>query len=849
MGKTNRMLAAVAGSIALLAGMLAAPPALGQVTSNCESERSPAITAGDGGDTRELRLGLVFYGGVSLAIYMHGQTKEVHNLVIASRAHEAGTPREEVAERFGGTVLAYYDALGDLEREAEVKTRVIVDSIAGTSAGGINGVFLAKALAHDQSEDGLRDLWMEKADIWKLMGGRFEAFFRLLRLAGGLVIPKVRAEPPLDGDLMYRWVYDALEEMGTPCPGESLVPPGERLRLFVTTTDFRGRPRGFVIGDPATGREKEHRVVFDLELERPADGTVPGGPDDPFGREDNPLLAFAARSTSSFPGAFPPIHLADMRRNLCDERRIADGTCPVSDEFLEQVRTGVFPEYALDGSKVDDSWFVDGGVLDNYPFGHVIEDLTSRAPAREVDRRLVYFQPDPADPPGPPDPEELRFLQTVWGALSTIVGSEPTGDDFGDIEAFNSRVRLAGGIIDRVRDDQARDVDALLDLGSEKPVDAARARNAVDTKLREDAGLPYAAYQELRTLAVVQQLERNASRACRLEESIQRSMLTAAIRRWAEEKGLIGHGADPYAQEWLRERLDVGYLWRQLRFVGESVNGYYDDLASDDQRLRAELDEAQAALALRVDETRRLMRGEDRSDGMEAEIGELCAAALAENDVDRGFDAAVRRFVEENRGTMDALYDAATAHLGDRQEAIRAALQADYDRITADWPEDWRLGVYRDYLGFALWDLVLYPYQRLTDAGELQEVRVVRMAPDDARALGVGRASDKLGGASLGHFGAFFERKRREKDYLWGRLDGAERILSLLYGLREEESDDAVAPVPPERLRTAFLGVVAQEREALPLARECMDAVEARMAEAGSLGGGDAEIPTACRAD
>ncbi len=829
--------------VLLIIGPLAARA---QESTSCTSSGSPAIRAGDGGDTRELRLGLVFYGGVSLAVYMHGQTKEVHNLVIASRAHEAGTPREEVAGRFGGTVLAYYDALADLERESEVKTRVIVDSIAGTSAGGINGVFLAKALAHDQSEDGLRDLWMEKADIWKLMGGRFEAVFRLLRLAGGLVIPKVRAEPPLDGDLMYRWVYDALEEMGTPCPGESLVPPGERLRLFVTTTDFRGRPRGFVIGDPATGREKEHRVVFDLELERSADGSVPS---DPFGREDNPLLAFAARSTSSFPGAFPPIHLADMRKNLCDERQIAEGTCPVSDEYLQGLREQVFPAYALDGSTVDDSWFVDGGVLDNYPFGHVIADLTSRAPAREVDRRLVYFQPDPADPPGPPDPEELRFLQTVWGALSTIVGSEPTGDDFGEIEAFNQRVQLAAGIIDRVRDAHAQDVDALLDLRSEKPVDPARARNAVDAKLREDAGLPYAAYQELRTLAVVQQLERNASRACHLEESIQRSMLTVAIRRWAEEKGLIGHGADRPAQDRLRERLDVGYLWRQLRFVGESVNGYYDDLSTDDQRLRAELDEAQAALAIRTEETRRLMRGEDRSDGMEAEIKKLCDAALAENDVDRGFDAAVRRFLEAHRGTMDALYDAATAHIGGRQEAIRAELQSDYDRITADWPEDWRLGVYRDYLGFALWDLVLYPYQRLTDAGELQEVRVVRMAPDDARALGVGRASDKLGGASLGHFGAFFERKRREKDYLWGRFDGAERILSLLYGLREAESDDAVAPVPPERLRTAFLGVVEQEREALPLARECMDAVEARLATAGALEAADAEIPTACRAD
>lgn len=37
--------------------------------------------------------------------------------------------------------------------------------IAGTSAGGINGIFLAKVLAHNLSLGELRDVWLEKADI------------------------------------------------------------------------------------------------------------------------------------------------------------------------------------------------------------------------------------------------------------------------------------------------------------------------------------------------------------------------------------------------------------------------------------------------------------------------------------------------------------------------------------------------------------------------------------------------------------------------------------------------------------------------------------------------------------
>src|SRR5919198_310558 len=37
---------------------------------------------------KEIRLALVCYGGVSLAIYMHGVTKEIHKLVLASKAYE-----------------------------------------------------------------------------------------------------------------------------------------------------------------------------------------------------------------------------------------------------------------------------------------------------------------------------------------------------------------------------------------------------------------------------------------------------------------------------------------------------------------------------------------------------------------------------------------------------------------------------------------------------------------------------------------------------------------------------------------------------------------------------------------
>ncbi len=46
--------------------------------------------AGESDGVKELRLGLVCYGGSSLAIYMHGVTKEVQRLVKGSALLEAG---------------------------------------------------------------------------------------------------------------------------------------------------------------------------------------------------------------------------------------------------------------------------------------------------------------------------------------------------------------------------------------------------------------------------------------------------------------------------------------------------------------------------------------------------------------------------------------------------------------------------------------------------------------------------------------------------------------------------------------------------------------------------------------
>ena len=59
---------------------------------------------------KELRIALVCYGGVSLAVYMHGVTKEIWKLASASRSFHAGDPRAE------GVQGVYRDLLEAIDR-------------------------------------------------------------------------------------------------------------------------------------------------------------------------------------------------------------------------------------------------------------------------------------------------------------------------------------------------------------------------------------------------------------------------------------------------------------------------------------------------------------------------------------------------------------------------------------------------------------------------------------------------------------------------------------------------------------------------------------------------------------
>ena len=215
---------------------------------------------------------------------MHGISKEILKLVRASSALHAISDRTERSRSSFydaydrndpeyDTDAIYFELLRDIGHAVEL--RVIVDIIAGASAGGINGAMLARALSHDLPMGALRDLWLDHADVSDLIApeARARAGSKLLletfRLASGsgralefgsgprsspqalarhtLAMVQAAAQRPRMTELMY----DAVIAMGRPRHRRSsLLPSEHKLDLFVTLTDHYGFRQKLQIHDP-----------------------------------------------------------------------------------------------------------------------------------------------------------------------------------------------------------------------------------------------------------------------------------------------------------------------------------------------------------------------------------------------------------------------------------------------------------------------------------------------------------------------------------------------------------------------------------------------------------------------
>jgi patatin-related protein len=782
-------------------------------------------------DVVELRLALVCYGGVSLAIYMHGITKEVQKLVVASVAFERDDSRNPF-DRDKDSSHAYWELLRRIrDDEVEGSTRgavslqVVVDIISGTSAGGINGICLAKVLAGNHSQVALRDLWLNQGDIKQLLRGwrRLPVALRALWVLRN----PWKVQPPLRGDDMCKWLYSAFEEMTdtTALPGvRSLVPPDHEVQLFVPITDFHGYEREIRLYDPAVVRDRTHRHVMEFRHEEPGGGTL--------GPEFHHCLAFTARATSSFPGAFPPISFDDYERAF---RRRAD---------LSQCNETFFPLYTMAKAEPRHTQFIDGGVLDNFPFKTTIDAIEATPAKTEVDRRLMYIEPDPGDDVRAPGGKPPGLFRTVFAGYASIPRREPILDDLLRLVRRNEVVLRIRDVIEANFASISYGVDEILqgELGAlpDPPTQdgLVSMRQRVEGRALADAGFGRGTYLRLRVRSAVEGLAFAVAKALWFpDDSNERRFVTAVLRRWAASAGLFDQRPDPAREQAQRDfiaTLDIAYHERRVRFLIAALNWWYRDLADLPLPPREDLDDGKRRLYELVASLRAINATVAEDSRVVDTVGKVFSkqemtSARADDD------AALDEFLARHGPALDQVRDQAASIVARALPPIEAQLHGDVLEIMQNWEKEVRGALLTRYLGFPFWDVLVYPLQDTSGVAERDHVEVYRMSPQDVHLLEPREEKKleewkkkKLEGMRLFHFGAFFDRPGRERDYLWGRLDAVERLVKLLLDARPEPRSIASPPEPeaPELARTrlarqckpAFEAILADEEAALPQA-------------------------------
>jgi patatin-related protein len=874
---------------------------------------------------REVRFAVVMYGGVSLAIYINGVTQELLHMVRATARSAPGSstmlfPQDKLSP----SEVIYREIAQLLDRQAGLEgpgdltlTRFVVDIISGTSAGGINGVFLAKALARNQTMEGLKTLWLAEGDLGKLLNDTKADDYSS---DTGFAVEKPE-KSLLNSQRMYRKLLEALAQMNEKAPAEELVdeeqpsPFVEELDLFVTTTDIEGIPLPLRLADGVV-YERRYRNVFHFRYApdgRPEEDRTDGDDyrRDDFTKRHDPFLAFAARCTSSFPFAFDAMQLEDIKTILDRYPRYDDDDPAGKDQWdtfiKDYLRLGLIDidlkargrdTAGISGTAEEATArlreafrsrsFGDGGYLDNKPFSYATQMLMRRSATCVVDRKLLYVEPTPQHPelapkePGPrPD-----FAMNVRAAVLDLPREETIREDLERIDERNEIIERVGSFAQYVDEDAS-----LIDVP--KPLTHDEFANADLREMMERYGASYGAYHRLKVHETTELLTCLVARAAGHDPASDAGdAIRELVSEWRNDKyklikplGTRENGKPQETENKFLIDYDIHYRLRRLNFLNRRINqlagvGKNNQLNSTARSLLlAWLERARKANAPthsprksnagqsvdphNVNALRDWLKKNDENisppvtDKIPDPTRWLSDFRNELNSIkeDRVAKPAKKsRFTEEQflnsktpasialRAKIDKLklpWAKIELILSDNADVRRQAIDqllgggglAELDSIAdtlrelfanrtrpgvtiadphhtdaAKGADAARLCLDHYYQNFLIYDLITYPIQYGTNSGEANVVRVYRVSPEDAPLIMEERAGairEKLAGRALMSFGAFLDESWRKNDMLWGRLDGAERLISVLL------PDDT-----PERknlIYRAHLGILREE--------------------------------------
>jgi hypothetical protein len=627
---------------------------------------------------------------------------------------------------------------------------LVIDIMSGASAGGLNGSLLAGAIRKGRRihPDLLRTKWLDTGDFLQLLQPLRKRELRSLMQGGSSAT---------DQGVFYsqvRLMFSAIlgvgeakaEEMAQcAAPANQRVAPLDVV-LDVMMTNVQGEPRKFrdVWGFELAAREYRAPLQFRKE----SDFTVEN-------------LATAARASASFPVAFEPFRVGGSSAALA----------------------------GLVGAR----YAIDGGLLENAPIDAAMRLIPTRPAQSAVKRFVCYLNAAPptaedADQdPASPGPE-----------LTSVVGY----------------------VINLPRD--GRFVDQLYQ------VEQARRRASVSSSAQPR--LLSGEWGALESVAL-SLLPTYRRRRCALAlEDVLRDPS-------AVQSALEGVGAGAVVS-WLPVDLEVptdGTSWRWGIRAGERVLHLEIDLlrrafaeASSDEQRRAVLEarvtvDAQLALLASVRET---AAGVVRAE-VEGGIEPLTAIAAIDTWARAAVYDAVAAATDAFLGVVGAGFLGDTADPQTLGGAISGAVDAagaNGDRAEAEAgmaaPPDAGVAV-TTRINFLRRALATEVIQRAFSTDEdiesgqrllfaqltpLAPTRIFSARPFEARSA-PDSGEDKLTGIRLGHFAGFYRRSWRANDYMWGRFDGATRIVDMLVdpARAAEVASFPGADAPADVLRDALL--------------------------------------------
>jgi patatin-related protein len=770
---------------------------------------------------REMQLGLVVYGGVSLAIYTHGICQEFYNAVR------------------GRGIYKLIKALTDAD--------LVVDVISGSSAGGINGILLGYAIANSNDRE-IVD-FSEFAKIWRNSG---EAI-KLLKKPNLFKFPlgvnpnsehgcgAAAQANAMRTTLAHQGLLAALirgMEHKLPRSSTEWFSTTKELDLAIAGTDYLGR-LDRTTEDHQLNGVKDHRAIFRLKHRQGRkepfnpyyqDPVLPRTPTDTY-----QALIKLCQLTAGIPVISPLVEIdLQDRKNLVDRQLVTWGK--LAKNYTVDFSTNR-------GTKL---YFLDGGLLDNAPLTCLMRESSYRLPTRSSQRKLFYVDPNPehfndgiqsiAGADGKQFGKKKSRLEYIFQTVSSSIPIQQSiSNDLRTINEHNHKVRRYQTLIDLA--ETAVDSQQLL-ASSDRTQSQIYLRGRLfdfrDRNLplliQADLGSQNSQYSVIldkidRILASKFSSSQDRNHYHKLLDRFESQVIDIDVEySFRQHFYLVDKIADILATDLhvdVRQQLE--HLSRQLScnikllevvrtslellLRDRAVNNYFHYLInqeSNDRRLRALVYELIFRLhrflldGSRFPEFRPNDLAGAKLEAIPAHfwdnLSELASAAHHPGGQDRWLSQAKissifaqfkQRIAELQQSTdlhrliwtdRQLEYD----HEGNKSfpsilTQVNLAAKVMIERSDHEYTDQ----LLKQWNTFEVIDRELYPFEYLTSLNAKEIINPICISPDTAQ-LGIGTGKNteqKLGGNKLYNIGGFFKKSWRLNDLLWGRLDGLNRIV------------------------------------------------------------------------